>query len=393
MKNNPALRIAMWRILLSAIVCVMCLTACERKPLYLQADGNVIVETSIYDIELNLLWGLDWRTEWQYEWDEAKYGPIGYSEPAGVRATIYSLGSDLSRENFFTQNFSVEGGRVTLKGGNWYDMLFYNNGTEYILFNTDEDYLYYMASTRASTRTAYSPTTRTRAYVDMNQPDEFFGTFIEKNEVSLNPEDYEIEYDENGHTIYVYTLDAVLRPHTMIYLVQFMVINNINDKGERIVKGAKGLTLSGMANEVNLFSRVNSDSIISLTTDDIKLLQTDRKLRLPDGTTQQGDVMAARMLTWGLPSIDPLAGTAMASETAVNDSCYIGVGLTLRNGAVYTVQENVTDQFCVRPSGGVITIVIDAATLPEPPEPSPGGGGFDASVDDWENEVNADIII
>lgn len=380
------------RFIAMALLVMATLSSCERKPLYLQATGQVDVEVGVYDIELQYIWGTEWVTEWQYEWDEAEYGAIGYTKPHGVRATIYGLDNEMHRDNFFTQNFGADGGRVSLLAGNWYDLLFYNNGTNYILFNTDESHSFYTATTRTSMRSNYS-SDDTRAYVDMNQPEELFGCFMEKNEISLNPDDYEIEYDEDGTTIYVYKLNATLRPHTMIYLVQVIMLNNLNEKGERIVKGAKGLTLSGLASGTDLFTRLNNTERISLTTDDIKPLQTDRNLKLPDGTIEMGDIMATRMLTWGLPGIDPLAARSRNGDVEA-DSCYVGVGLTLSNNAVFTVQGNITEKIRKRPSGGVITLVIDAAKLPEPPEPGgESGGGFDASVNDWDNEINADIII
>jgi hypothetical protein len=67
----------------------------------------------------------------------------------------------------------------------------------------------------------------------------------------------------------------------------------------------------------------------------------------------------------------------------------------LRNGNVYSIEKDITDQMRKRPSGGVITIVIDAAELPENvvgEKPKPGGG-FDASVENWENEIEEEIII
>lgn len=382
----------LWGALL-AVLLMACTAACERKPLYLQVPGNLQVETSIYDVQLDIMWGIDWQARWQYEWDEQQYGELGYSEPTGVRSTIYSLDDSFSRSNFFTQNFSIHGGRISLQGGEWYDLLFYNNGTEYILFDSDERYTYYNASTRMTSRAHYVQRPRTRTFADYNQPDEFFAVFMEKNQVSVDPEDYTIEYDENGNPVYVSTLNATLRPHSYIYLVQLLIKNNMDDEGNRIVKGARGITLSGFAQSVDLYTGINADSLVAVTTEDIKPLQTDRMLIFPDGTEQPGDVLASRMLTWGLPSIDPLKTVEAGEKVLLSDSCYVGVGLTLNNGTLYTIQQNITPQLEKYPAGGVITIVLDAETVPEAPNPGTGGGGFDASVEEWENEINADITI
>ena len=50
---------------------VTMLTGCERKDLYLARHGTLKIDVSVYDIQLDLLWGLDWKTEWQYLWGQA----------------------------------------------------------------------------------------------------------------------------------------------------------------------------------------------------------------------------------------------------------------------------------------------------------------------------------
>ena len=134
----------------------MVLSGCERKDLYLAQRGTIDVNVSVYDIDLDLLWGLEWKTQWQYLWDESLYGPIGYNEPTGVRANVYTLNEDLKRVRYTTRNFSNDGGRVSLTTRKTYDMAFYNNDTEYILFSTDESNAYYHATTRSNARAAYT---------------------------------------------------------------------------------------------------------------------------------------------------------------------------------------------------------------------------------------------
>ena len=64
-------------------------TGCERKELWLRTNG-IEFSIAIYDIRLELLWGVDWESQWQYEWDESLFGNIGYSEPDWIRAIIYN---------------------------------------------------------------------------------------------------------------------------------------------------------------------------------------------------------------------------------------------------------------------------------------------------------------
>lgn len=369
---------------------VMVLSGCERKDLYLAQRGTIDVNVSVYDIDLDLLWGLEWKTQWQYLWDESLYGPIGYNEPTGVRANVYTLNEDLKRVRYTTRNFSNDGGRVSLTTRKTYDMAFYNNDTEYILFSTDESNAYYHATTRSNARAAY-----TRAYAHYNQPDQLFGTFMQDLYVTEDPEAYEIHYDNNGMPYYVYKVNAELTPYTMIYLCQVMVINNADENGKRIT-GCQGISMNGLSGGVDLFTRMTDTTrIVTITQEETQPMQADRNLTLPDGTEVVGDIMAARILTWGLPGINPLANVGTRTDAEPLVQVHAGIGLTLRNGNVYSIEKDITDQMRKRPSGGVITIVIDAAELPENvvgEKPKPGGG-FDASVENWENEIEEEIII
>ena len=365
------------------------IAGCQRKPLYLAQRGTLDVDVSVYDIQLDLLWGVDWKVEWQYLWDESIYGPIGYTEPAGVRANVYTISEDNLRSKYTTRNFSPDGGRVSLTTRALYDMIFYNNDTEYILFSTDES-TYYYATTRSNTRTPY-----TRSYSHYNQPDQLFGAYIRDLYVSEDPDDYTIEFDKENNPIYVYKVSADLTPHTFIYLCQVMLLNNVDDKGLRVT-GAEGITASGLAGGVDLFTRItDSLNLVAITQEDVKPMLKDRELRLPDGTMTRGDIFAARFMTWGLPGIDPLEEIKTRRVINPQDSLQLGIGLKLRNGAVYPIERNVTEQMKRRPAGGIITVVIDAAAIPDSiigSKPQ-AGGGFDASVDNWQNEIESNITI
>ena len=365
-------------------------TGCERKPLYLAQRGTLYVDVSVYNIQLDLLWGVDWKTEWQYMWDESLHGPLGYSEPSGVRANVFSLNESNERLNYTTRNLPKSGGRVNLTTRQSYDMVFFNNDTEYILFYSDDanDYLY--ATTRSNAKTAY-----TRAYAHYNQPDQLFGTYLHDLYVTDDPDAYTIHYDANGYPYYLYNITASLTPYTFIYLCQVMLLNNNDEEGKRII-GCNGISADGLAGGVDLFTRItDSLNLVAITQEDVKPIQANRPLRLPDGTQTEGDIFAARIMTWGIPGIDPLEKIMARTEVQPQDSIEVGIGLTLRNGNVHSIQRNITELIKRKPAGGIITIVIDAAEIPdsiigEKPKP---GGGFDASVDNWENEIEADIII
>ncbi len=196
----------------------------------------------------------------------------------------------------------------------------------------------------------------------------------------------------------------------MIYLYQIMVINNEDSIGNKIV-GAQGYTVTGLSNEVNMFNRMNDSTSVSVSSEVVRPLIDNKMLTLPDGTQVQGDIMASRMLTWGLSGISPLdeADKYIAGETKsgntksradeVNpvDDNYINIGVTLRNGATKVISKNITEQMNNHPAGGVITVVIDAAQEISASDLNGGsgskGGGFSADVNDWGNSQDAEITI
>lgn len=401
--NKKATKIQI--ILGLAIAIVFGMTSCERKDLFLRVDRTLIT-VEISDIQLNVLWGIDWETEWQYDWNESavSFGTIGYTKPELIKGTIYNVDTyNHKRFSSFFKIFGAEGGRVSLTAGSTYDMMFYNFGTEYTSFYQSEDYETYTASTRMSSQSSWIRTRAesessempdtTKTYIDYNQPDELFGSLITDLTINEDPSSYEKEYDADGNITYIYRINAPLRPYSFIYLYQIIVLNNADEKGNRVV-GSRGLTVTGLSQGVEMFSRKTFNNTISISTEDVKPMQ-NHNIVLNDQNTNV-DIMAARILTWGLPGINPLENTKAGTKAVEIDQNFIGIGLTLRNGYTYTVTRDITEQMHQKPTGGVITIYIDANEIPAEEldkKQQTTGGGFNASVEDWENEQHAEITI
>lgn len=409
-RNSNIKAIAKIQIILVFAMVLLFGNSCERKELYLRVDQTQI-SVEMYDVRLDLLWGIDWETEWQYTWNESAtdFGTIGYTKPELIKGTIYNVDRNTGKRfSSFFKIFDSNGGRVSLTAGSVYDMLFYNFGTEYTSFYQSDDYETYTASTRVSSQTSW---VRTRAesensekpdtaktYVDYNQPDELFGSLATNLAISEDPSTYEKEYDEYGNLTYIYKVDAALRPYSFVYLFQVVILNNNtrDDKGN-IVVGAQGMTVEGLAQGVDLFTRKTFNNSISVSTDDVKPLQNHDDVRLEDGTiVENADILAARMLTWGLPGIVPIETTKAGTKAVELDPNFIGVGLTLRNGVTWQFTRDITDQMHEKPAGGVITIYFDVNDIPQEiidQRPQTPGGGFNANVEDWANEVNAEVTI
>ena len=405
-KSNKTL--AKIQVILALATLLFANSACSRKELFLRVDSiNISVEIS--DISLNMLWGVEWKYDWKYEWNEAsaKFGNMGYTEPDLIKGTIYNVDSNTGkRYSSFIKVFGSQGGRVSLTSGSTYDMMFFNLGTEYTTFTQSEDYYTYTASTRTSTRASWIRTRAenefsdmpdtTRSYIDHNQPDELFGTLVAGLTVNEDPTTYKKEYDADGNISYVYRIDADLRPYTFIYMFQIIILNNKDDKGDRIV-GAKGLTVTGLSQGVEMFSRQTFSNTISISTEDIKPMQSHTDVKLKDGQTfDNANIMAARILTWGLPGINPLESTKAGTKAPELDQNFLGIGLLLRNNYTFTLTRNITEEMHCNPTGAIITIVFDANDIPQEiidRKPQTNNGGFNASVENWANEMNAEMTI
>lgn len=391
------------KIITIVLILLIGFTSCCRKDLFLRVDQTQI-KVDITDIRLNLLWGIDWETKWFYNWDESDLGIIGYSMPELIKGTIYNVDArDHRRFSSFFKIFEPSGGRVSLTAGSTYDMMFYNFGTEWTSFYQSEDYESLTASTRMSSQTSWIRTRAEsesseipdtiRSYTNYNQPDELFGTLVTDITVNEDPTLYDKEVDDDGHITYIYRINASLKPYSFIYLLQVIILNNQDSIGRRIT-GSRGITITGLAQGVEMFTRKTFSNTIAITTDDVKPMQ-NRRITIDDQDTA-ADVIASRILTWGLPGINPLEMTKSGTRAVDLDKNFIGINFTLRNGYGYGVTLDITEEMHRNPTGGVITVYVDAGQIPDEiinKQQQSTGGGFNASVQDWANEFNAEVTI
>lgn len=154
-------------------------------------------------------------------------------------------------------------------------------------------------------------------------------------------------------------IDVELNPFSIIYLIQVVLLNN-DDVNDLHVTGARDISVSGLSQGVELFTRKTFDKTLMITTEDVKPLRNHSNVRLEDGTVvDNADILAARMLTWGLPGINPMDSSKYDPKASASNENYIMVTLTLSNGRPFCVTKEVTDQMHSKPAGGVITVSID----------------------------------
>jgi hypothetical protein len=330
----------LFRILPLAVIALTLFASCDETiDNDLEVEKSVRLSVSFKNPDLDLLWGEGWKTEWQYDWDssDTTYGLIGYSTPEIIKGTIYNLDANTGKRysNFF-KLFGLKDNSATLPAGGKYDMLLYNTDTENIIFQASDDFESYTASVDTSHSSS--------SY--MNVSGELLGAMVTGVDLS-KPSTDSME------------IDVELNPYSIIYLIQVVLLNN-NDDNEFQAIGASEICISGLSRGVELFTRKTSDKTTVITTGDIKPLQNHSGVRLEDGTVvDNADIIAARMLTWGLPGINPMEPVKDGSKAAVRNQNFILVSVTLRDGIRYDVTCDITEQIQNKPAGGVLTVSVD----------------------------------
>ena len=353
--ETETIKMKSFRILLSAAIALAMFVSCDEKD-----QDHELVETAMLSVsfktpDLDVLWGSDWRDEWQYYWatDYPIFGPLGYTMPEMIKSTIYNIDAKTGRRfNSFFKIFDLKGSQVSLPAGSGYDMLFYNFGAENIIFDASDDFETYTASTII---TPYGVDSLGHPY-NQDEPDELLGAMVTAVDLGIAASDYDKETDTDGNVCYIRKADVELKPYSIIYLIQVVILNN----QENQVTGASEITITGLSQGVDLFTRKTFNNTTLITTEDVKGLQHHNNVRLADGNVvEYADIIAARMLTWGLPDINPMEFSKDGAKAPEHDRNYIGVALTFRNGRTSTVTADITEQMQNKPAGGVLTVCVD----------------------------------
>ena len=372
------------RLLISsfAIVASCLVTACSiEPPLHLRRAVQTKVQLST-SVNLELMWQLDWETRWQFNWDVSMLGPLGYQEPASMRMHIYTQGPDGLPVSHTVHNFMGRTSRLDVFLGT-HDLLFHNNDSESLLFQTKEDQIECVESyTRivSSGLKASSPVFTTYQKLSASTkaddpaeepvalaPDALFSLYYPNVTITDNPEDYVYE---DGH--YVLKIEGNLTPATFIYLIQVKLLHNQG----RVVGSNGGGAITGVAQGVDLMTRKTWDNTVSIPMD----VYMDRSQ----------DMLGARVLSFGIPGCNPYDAASLADAAAGRHFFVLNVSYV--NGSWRNIHMDITDQVRALPLGGVITMEIDVDDFP-PDESAGTGGGFNALVSDWNEEQGSTTII
>lgn len=335
-------------------------SACRKELCY---DHNHVA-----NVNVNLTYNLDWYTHWQPgvsldpDW-EIEWNVVSPQEPSGVRVITYPHYAGLSG---YTYNLPKTGGKLNMTVG-LHDLLFYNNDTESIIFSGKGEETKVTTNTR--TRASYS-----EMYPDeltLTTPDMLFAAFYE----DLQIEDGALEYPN----VDVKNVDVLLKPRVFSYVIRYEFKHGIE-----YVSKARG-ALTNMSASVYLSSGHTDDDPATLLFDCY--------------AKEWGCETVIR--SFGVPGIvlhEPEATASAKTETSDANKVIeikkeyahrLTLELYLKNGKEKQIEIDVTDQVNKQPRGGVI--VVKGIEVSD--EEGAGDGGFDTSVDGWEDDQIIEVPI
>lgn len=377
-----------WKRFISALLPLAVLCGCQiDPPLHLRRYAQTSVDLKI-EFNVDMLWQIDWKAQWDFTWNEDALGALGYVEPSGIRMHTYALGPDGERRSHMVNNFHGTEGRVQLVAG-VHDMLFHNNGSEVLLFRADEEFADQHCYTRVianglqdshpvqTLQQKAAGNTKTDDEWNVTesvafQPDELYRMYDPAYLISDDLNDYEYI---DGH--YVLRIEGSLDPGTYIYLIQVRLRNNDG----RVVGSMGGAALTGVAEGVDLMTGVTHTETVSVPFD----VHINREA--------DPDLLGARVLTFGIPGCNPYDEASVAA--APDGRHYLVLNITFYSGRYKNIRVDITDKVRELPTGGVITLELDVNDFPPGPDDpdDPVGGGFEALISDWDEEVGSTTII
>lgn len=125
--------------------------SCRKDLCYNHEEHSYSVKVNMvseWEQEWERAYDYDWKQLWNGEWNRA-YDDLRPEPADGIRVQVYTDdGQNIE------SNLSAEGGRLSMPEGT-HDLLFYNNDTEYIVFEGITASVSATATTRSITRGSF----------------------------------------------------------------------------------------------------------------------------------------------------------------------------------------------------------------------------------------------
>lgn len=329
--------------ILGGISLMATLAACEHKELCFDHDPHAPKT----DVRIEAVYEQEWEYAYKGETDWPAYPTwtedfgMAYDDlrpgiPEGLRVQVYN--ADGSND---IVNIAPHGELVYMRPGE-HSILFYNNDTEYIVFDDMQSFASAKATTRTRTRSSYQGSPYTKAdtrELTVAPPDMLYGSYVES---------YTAE-----RTTGTVEMKVTLHPLVFTYLVRYEFSH-----GAEYVALARG-ALAGMAESVWLNSGSTTATPATVLFD----------------CTMEEFGAQALVNSFGVPDFPNEHYTTRADQ-----SYGLNLEVRLKNGKMKSFDFDVTDQVAAQPQGGVI--VVRGIEISDE-EGTEGGSGFDVDVDDW----------
>lgn len=339
-----------YRLPLATAAMTLALASCNHKDLYFDGEERYASEVAI-DYALDWEQPYDGKTDWPAKWPSLNlvysYDDLRPGVPEGVRMKAFNTDGTI-----IETNMPATGEETYLPPGE-NSLLFYNNDTEFIVFNDMGSYKEASATTRSRYRPTYNgnpqylPTGSGRVdELTVAAPDVLFGHYIDS-------------YTQHRDTK-PQQLGFTMRPLVFTYIVRYLF-----KEGYDYVTLARG-ALAGMARGVYLHNGHTSDQAVTV---------------LYDCTLEPWGVQAV-VRSFGIPDFPN------PSYSRGDHDFGLTLETMLKNGKIVNFHFNITDQMSMQPHGGVIT--VDGIKI-TPGQGGSGGSGFDVDVDEWGEFEDVDI--
>lgn len=315
------------------IIATLALISCDRKPLYLQGDCmiNVNITTQVaIDSYIDTYWKDGWRDSLIFDWSKTGK-PLGYTFPDSVNFMIFDNGA-MRKKRLKTNKRQL----VDILLNRNYNFLIYNDTRT--ISSTYIGGRYYIETPKEGTRA----TALDNNYETVEQPGEVFSAYVRNVYLSDDVSQYEEIY-ENDKLVYVYNVDAAIKPVSYIYVIQFIIVNDDHTVIE--ASDISDFTISGISTRKNLFTE--------------KPDYTGRKqiktTSVEDGQFIEDSLVFASRITM----LDLLPKDAEASWDTYNSYLYYtGIDILTHTYGTVSGIIDITKQLNDNPKGGIITIRI-----------------------------------
>lgn len=287
---------------------------------------------------------LDWEAIWKEQGWARSYDEFRPEIADGIRSIVYT-----ADEQPTTSNLENDGGIITMSEGQ-HSILFYNNDTEYIIFDGTDNSASATATTRTRTRAGYRAPEPHQDERTITTPDVLYASFVPSYEAekSLTPDG----------------LPVTMFPRTYTYLIRYRF-----KSGLQYVSQAKG-ALAGMAEKVYLNDGHTDASAATLLFD----CKVDEK-----GCT-------AEVICFGVPNFAYKTNEYL--EDPANLHCVLNLEVLLKNGKRLTFDKDVSNGMRLQPRGGIL--LFDEIEISDE-DGQEGSGGFDAEVEDWGDVIEVPL--